>query len=46
MIGQRVSRGAKIELAGPLCVIQHEDALPRDVDPIADDDAVAFIEAV
>ena len=46
MVGQRMGRGAEIDLAGELDVVEGEDVVPRNPDLVADDDAVALVETV
>ena len=41
-----MGRGAEVDLAGELDVVEGEDVFPRDLDLVADDDAVALVEAV
>ena len=46
MVRERMGRGAEIDLAGELDVVMGEDMLPGDLDSVADDDAIALVEAV
>ena len=46
MVRERVRGGAEVDLAGELDVVEGEDVLPGHLDPVADDDAVALVEAI